>query len=1569
MPLKMTFSSFPHYEKRASGQSEGSMTWFFSRQCNRIMPVLNRVSLVLAFLLPLPAIGQNLYLYPTTAVAPLGSYQTLTAIISGVSDKTVTWRTDGGTLVGTNPCVVNEPCTIALYTTTAGTYHVTATSNANGSIAATSTITFTASPTPATTHPRLVVTAAMLPALQAKTTSGNTIYQALYKQAFADYTSDNAVWSWSCNGGTGLPSTSEATNWEEQNAYLYAFMSMIDPSDPTYKWGCYGRDVWTYVMTEVMNGGDTSFGANEWSVSSPYYAFTTDYLMAGGYLSTTDQAQARAFLAFMARSVLANSVGDAWSPTLGSYNSPAEFDTGSVWDLTAMRAMGNNYTESKLLYLVAASLTFNDNTTDDPPLANTCNATRYQVCPDYSAGSLHAYWQYFVGAPLYMEWAHLEDPNVSWQAYQAFYGNLPTQPICYNTDQQDHPCFGDGRGGEPSEGSWYDYSLYRLRYAMNAIHTAGYDDPLLYGPQISLENSSWWDLKYVSDLEFLTGFGPYNGESGTSGGTPAYTYLTTGDSNTYYRMPSDMWTESATLVADTYTGRTDRSNALTWGILNTAFGGPLGTLDDCNEYCGFTQEMSNPRGQSVDEDLFIALPAGDPTVSLPSDPRPSFPTDLYNGSFNQHIMVRNSWSANDTLFSYYCPNTLIDHEHEFCGRFDIFSNNEYITKGRTEFTDYNDAMSTASQQGVQAILNTTGTSCTVANGCPYAPAFTDGGQMWHSYQAGLVTLQHEELPAYVAAIVDDTNEYNGSAAQFPDYNDVQAASRSLLYLRASNQVVFYDRSITSHAASKALYQNTTGALSISANTASWPTRSGTQNVYFTSLLPSGATISDAGLTAGGPAQSADWEPYTTLEVNAGTPSSTQFLSVMQWGESSFTPVTATLVQSTSGNNFDGTVLGSSVAMFMRAWPATFTGVTYPASGGSTQYVSDLTPNAMYSIIGDETPSSATADAAGVLVFSASGTGDISIASVPFSLVSISVTPPSSTLAVGGSQQYTAACTYSNGLSENCTTTVSWTSSAIGVATVSSVGVVTGVTLGAATIIATSGTIQGQTTVTISAAGPAATPGFSPVAGTYTSAQTVTINSTTPAATIYYTTNGTTATTSSTIYSAPITISSSETVEAIAVASGYSNSAVGSAAYTINLPATAAATPGFSPAAGTYTSAQTVTITSATPAATIYYTTNGTTPTTSSTLYSGPIIVSSSETVEAIAMASGYSNSAVGSAAYTINLSEPAAATPGFSPAAGTYTSAQTVTISSATPAATIYYTTNGTTPSTSSTIYSAPIAVSSSETVEAIAVASGYTNSAVGSGAYTISEQTAATPGFNPAAGTYTTAQTVTISSATPAATIYYTTNGTTPTASSTVYSGPITISSSETVKAIAVTSGYSNSAVGAAAYAISFPAPSFSVAVSPGALDIIAGQTGNAAVLVTPLNSFSSPVSLSCTGLPSGASCNFSPATVTPSGAEASATLTVVTSMTAVALSHSSRSWLPGSVLAVTFFSLGWRKKGRLYVLLVLGLCGASLCTGCGAIVLSSAQQVTQPTTSTVTVIATSGSLQQSTSLTLTVQ
>ena len=89
--------------------------------------------------------------------------------------------------------------------------------------------------------------------------------------------------------------------------------------------------------------------------------------------------------------------------------------------------------------------------------------------------------------------------------------------------------------------------------------------------------------------------------------------------------------------------------------------------------------------------------------------------------------------------------------------------------------------------------------------------------------------------------------------------------------------------------------------------------------------------------------------------------------------------------------------------------------------------------------------------------------------------------------------------------------------------------------------------------------PTSTPVFSVAGGAYNSVQTVSISDLTPSAVIYYTLDGSTPTTGSTVYNGARTVASSETIEAFAIANGYLQSAVASAAYTINLPA---ATPTF-----------------------------------------------------------------------------------------------------------------------------------------------------------------------------------------------------------------------------------------------------------------------------------------------------------------------------------------------------------------------------------------------------------------------
>lgn len=136
------------------------------------------------------------------------------------------------------------------------------------------------------------------------------------------------------------------------------------------------------------------------------------------------------------------------------------------------------------------------------------------------------------------------------------------------------------------------------------------------------------------------------------------------------------------------------------------------------------------------------------------------------------------------------------------------------------------------------------------------------------------------------------------------------------------------------------------------------------------------------------------------------------------------------------------------------------------------------------------------------------------------------------------------------------------------------------------------------------------------------------------------------------------------------------------------------------------------------------------------------------------------------------------ATPTFSLNGGDYTSTQSVSLSCTTPNATIYYTIDGSIPSNlTSTAYTVPIEVSATTTITAIAYPPASVSlaaSEVVSETYTIGTppvESVATPTFSPATGTFTSAQSVTLSCATAGATIRYTTNGNDPTESSPVYS------------------------------------------------------------------------------------------------------------------------------------------------------------------------------------------------------
>jgi Legume lectin domain/Chitobiase/beta-hexosaminidase C-terminal domain len=186
------------------------------------------------------------------------------------------------------------------------------------------------------------------------------------------------------------------------------------------------------------------------------------------------------------------------------------------------------------------------------------------------------------------------------------------------------------------------------------------------------------------------------------------------------------------------------------------------------------------------------------------------------------------------------------------------------------------------------------------------------------------------------------------------------------------------------------------------------------------------------------------------------------------------------------------------------------------------------------------------------------------------------------------------------------------------------------------------------TYTVQSIGQAAPPTFSPVNGTYTKAQSVSISSASSGSVICYNTtgspktNGSNGCSSGTLYTGPITVSSSQTLYAIAGGSGYGDSSVASASYVIQSPtATQAAAPTFSPGGGTYSAAESVKVASSSSGAVVCYNTTGSPKTngsngcSSGTLYTGAVTVSSSETLYAVAGGTGYNDSPVASAAYTI----------------------------------------------------------------------------------------------------------------------------------------------------------------------------------------------------------------------------------------------------------------------------------------------------------------------------------------------
>ena len=145
----------------------------------------------------------------------------------------------------------------------------------------------------------------------------------------------------------------------------------------------------------------------------------------------------------------------------------------------------------------------------------------------------------------------------------------------------------------------------------------------------------------------------------------------------------------------------------------------------------------------------------------------------------------------------------------------------------------------------------------------------------------------------------------------------------------------------------------------------------------------------------------------------------------------------------------------------------------------------------------------------------------------------------------------------------------------------------------------------------------------------------------------------------------------------------------------------------------------------------------------------------------------------------------------------------------------------------------------------------------------TTSLPTVAAPTISPNGGSYTGSISVTMQTATSGASIYYTTNGSTPTQSSTLYTGAMTLASSATVKAKAFKNGFNSSAEASASFTVTQPF-SFSLANS-GNKSVTAGSSVTNSISTTLSSGSSQAVTFSVSGLPAGATGSFSSASCSP--------------------------------------------------------------------------------------------------------
>ncbi len=758
---------------------------------------------------------------------------------------------------------------------------------------------------PVTSHPRLWLTSADLPRLRSWAVTNNPLFQNGLAVAAANAKADmdaNRVPAQD-NGATG-----DTPYPTEKYAELFAFMSLLSPDQATRD--DYAKRAHTLLMA-VMNTAVQGVAAGQpfrqpafstshrsrWSGEA--FALTVDWIYP--YLTAADKATIRTvFLRWADEDLHAGITNDNHPEPIGTVNDPVLLS-----DRIAVRWAGNNYYSAHLRNLGLMALALDP--ADDP------------------GNTLRNYLGNATGAWLYVA---------------------------------DHLLRTDALGGLAPEGFEYGpQSVGFVAQFLLALHTAGQDDPAVWGPQVVLTNNPFWADVATGLLQSLSPATTTIASADYLG--PVYQPAWFGAAQNDW-MPDPIQTAGPLGIYDALTGNAAQLQALRWLVVNASPGGADRVA----------QRAASPLSDRYRDSILYFL-LFDPAAAAPADPRPALPTTYFASGLGR-LYARTGWDPGAAFFTFASGWASIDHQAADGNQFEFYRRGEWLTEQRVGYDmDYlaSDNHNTLALQNDPPAHNDPG---------DYRQMLAARGSQWHYVSAGDgQILAHSFGPGYVYALGDATARYNSISE---GATDIVQANRAIVWLQPDH-IIVYDRA-TSKTANrfKRFWLNLPSLPTVSGNRATMATSSG-QQLFVTSLLPSNAALTSQPLAdepSGRPAQGQTMQDRLLVEAPNG-PANVRFLNILQGADAGAGADPATLIQSSAGTPFAGVTVHNTVILFPVDISPTLTSLTYSAPAGTLLHlVTGLAPNSGYDVV-TQTVGSALqvviragstyrADAGGVLAF-------------------------------------------------------------------------------------------------------------------------------------------------------------------------------------------------------------------------------------------------------------------------------------------------------------------------------------------------------------------------------------------------------------------------------------------------------------------------------------------------------------------------------------------------------------------------------------------------------------------------